>query len=717
MWTVESPSWPAAEGSGGCERFARRWAAAVRNTSYVALETEEIVERLTEFAKVLADAACSDTYVHETVEWIGVELVRMRFIETESLAASIRVIGEGLPALAGSAERAMERLPKILASLVTGFNEATSERVLEDQQSDSVRSAVMDARRGAHAALRASEARFQAVFHEAAVGIGICDMRGNIIDANRAMSDLLGVPLTELRTMNIEEFFEKDMPIELRKEYDEAMAGERDNYQVERRFRRRDGVTLRTNVKVSVVRDEADRPQYLVGMIEDITERHTLQRRLRHEATHDPLTGLPNRALFQERLNEVFAAGGETRVGLCYLDVDGFKVINDSLGHDVGDQLLVAVGTRLGALVDGPDRMVARMGGDEFVVLVQDCASIKDLTLLAEKILAALREPVRIGGHDLTVSASIGIVERPCEGTTPADTMRDADVTLYWAKSDGKDQYACFDPERNAHEVARFTLSARMPAALEREEFYVDYQPIVRLPDGELHGVEALVRWRHPEFGPLGPDRFIGLAEETGLIVPLGRWVLRTACIQAKEWWDRFGDDAPYVSVNLAVRQCRDPGLVDDIRKILAETGLPAHRVQLELTESAIMGATGEPLEMLRTLVDLGLTIAIDDFGTGYSNLAYLRVLPVRTLKIAGSFLEGLRDPGNASLVDTQIVRTLVSLAHLLGLTVTAEGVETTEQADRLRRIGADCAQGWLYAKSGPPSEIERWLTAARSNS
>jgi EAL domain-containing protein (putative c-di-GMP-specific phosphodiesterase class I) len=290
--------------------------------------------------------------------------------------------------------------------------------------------------------------------------------------------------------------------------------------------------------------------------------------------------------------------------------------------------------------------------------------------------------------------------------------MRDADVTLYWAKSDGKDQYACFDPERNAREVVRFTLSARMPAALEREEFYVDYQPIVRLPDGELHGVEALVRWRHPEFGPLGPDKFISLAEETGLIVPLGRWVLRTACIQAKEWWDRYGDDAPYVSVNLAVRQCRDPGLVDDVRKILAETGLPAHRVQLELTESAIMGATGEPLEMLRTLVDLGLTIAIDDFGTGYSNLAYLRVLPVRTLKIAGSFLEGLRDPGSASLVDTQIVRTLVSLAHLLGLTVTAEGVETIEQAERLRRIGADCAQGWLYAKSGPPSEIERWLSS-----
>ncbi|TCO65003.1 putative bifunctional diguanylate cyclase/phosphodiesterase [Actinocrispum wychmicini] len=706
---MESPSWPAAEGSGGYERFARAWAAAVRTTSYVALDNEEIVDRLREFTKVLIDSTAQEAFLPETVEWVGVELVRMGFAETESLAASVRVIGDGLSAISGSTDRVITRLPRILAALVTGFNEATREHALDERED--VRNAAMDARRGAQAALRASEARFQAVFHEAAVGIGICDMRGNVIDANRAMSELLAVPLTELRSMNIEEFFEKDMPVGLRAEYDEALAGRRDNYQVERRFHRRDGATLRTNVKVSVVRDDRGRPQYLVGMIEDITERHILQRRLRHEATHDPLTGLPNRALFQERLAEVFAAGRDTRVGLCYLDVDGFKVINDSLGHDVGDQLLVAVGSRLGALVHGHDRMVARMGGDEFVVLVQNCSSIKELQLLAEKILAAFREPVRIAGHDLTVSASIGIVERGIEGTTPADTMRDADVTLYWAKSDGKDQYATFDPVRNAHEVARFTLSARMPAALEREEFYVDYQPIVRLPDGELHGVEALVRWRHPEFGTLGPDKFIGLAEETGLIVPLGRWVLRTACVQAKHWWDRFGDDAPYVSVNLAVRQCRDAGLVDDVRKILDETGLPAHRVQLELTESAIMGATGEPLEMLRTLVDLGLTIAIDDFGTGYSNLAYLRVLPVRTLKIAGSFLEGLRDPGNASLVDTQIVRTLVSLAHLLGLTVTAEGVETTEQAERLRRIGADCAQGWLYAKSGPPEEIERWLT------
>jgi EAL domain-containing protein (putative c-di-GMP-specific phosphodiesterase class I) len=286
--------------------------------------------------------------------------------------------------------------------------------------------------------------------------------------------------------------------------------------------------------------------------------------------------------------------------------------------------------------------------------------------------------------------------------------MRDVDVTLHWAKVDGKNRWACFDPERNAREIARITLSAAMPTALERREFYVDYQPIVRLSDGRLLGVEALVRWAHPEFGRLGPDRFIGLAEETGLIVPLGHWVLAEACAQTAQW-ARLGGIAPTVSVNLAARQVAEPGLVDDIEKVLHTAGLPPESLQLELTESAIMGTTGEPLGALRKLADLGIRIAIDDFGTGYSNLSYLRHLPVHALKVAGSFVEGLRADEPDS-VDARIVTALVSLAHTLGLEVIAEGVETRDQAERLRAIGSDSAQGWLYAKPGPPEEVSRWL-------
>jgi diguanylate cyclase (GGDEF)-like protein len=442
-------------------------------------------------------------------------------------------------------------------------------------------------------------------------------------------------------------------------------------------------------------------------MVEDNTERHVLSEQLRHQANHDHLTGLANRALFTERLQAAFGGSAGQRVGLCYLDLDGFKAINDTLGHVVGDQLLVAVGERLDGLVSAPGRLVARMGGDEFVVLVEHTTGTEELVTLAEQILAAVATPVHIGGHRLTVSASIGLVERSVFDASPAETMRDADVTLHWAKVDGKNRWAAYDPERNAREIARITLSAAMPAALDREEFYVDYQPIVSLADGSLLGVEALVRWAHPEFGRLGPDRFIGLAEETGLIVRLGRWVLETSCRQTMKW--REAGAAPFVSVNLAARQVAEPGLVDDISSLITAIGIPPTSLQLELTESAIMGTTGEPLSALRRLVDLGVRIAIDDFGTGYSNLAYLRHLPVHALKIAGSFVEGLR-AGEPSAVDAQIVTALVSLAHTLKLDVVAEGVETSEQAELLREIGCDSAQGWLYAKPGPPEDVERWL-------
>jgi EAL domain-containing protein (putative c-di-GMP-specific phosphodiesterase class I) len=354
------------------------------------------------------------------------------------------------------------------------------------------------------------------------------------------------------------------------------------------------------------------------------------------------------------------------------------------------------------------------MGGDEFVILLEDTKSTDDAVAIADAVLATLDAPVQIGGHELAVGASIGIVERAVAGSSPADVIQAADITLYWAKSDGKGRWALFDSDRNAHEIARYSLAAAMPAALERGEFFVEYQPLVRLSDGELLGVEALVRWQHPKFGLLGPNRFIDLAEETGLIVPLGRWVLEQACRQARRWQDAFPDTSLFVSVNLAVRQSRDPSLVEDVKRILADTGLEPARLQLELTESAIMGTADEALESLRILSAAGIRIAIDDFGTGYSNLAYLRHLPVHVLKIDGTFVEGLRSIDAPDPVDGQIVATVVSLAHILDLTVTAECVETGEQAERLRGIGCDAGQGWLFARAASAGEIDRMLLEAK---
>ena len=690
--------------------FVSAWARILTESGYIAIDRSELLDRVSGFTDTLLAAARGDRLNASSVERVGAALVELRCTTPAALEASVRLIGAQLASAAGRVSSTMpaDRMADIQAALASGFVSASQAWIFREQEG--LRRSALEARDVAEAARRFTEARFHAMFTDAAIGIAITDTEGKVVEANPAMAAMLDYGLDGLSNEPyLTDFLHPDDPPDLRRFFADMVDGRREHYRIERRFRKRDGSHLWTNITVSLVRDDRGSPQYLVGMVEDNTERHQLSEQLRYQANHDPLTGLANRALFTERLNAAFEAGADHRIGLCYLDLDGFKSINDTLGHVVGDKVLVRIASRLASSVAGPGRTVARMGGDEFVVLAENTTGIDQLVELAERILSGVAEPVKVGGHRLSVSASVGIVERPVSVSSPAEAMRDVDVTLHWAKVDGKNRWASYDPERNAREIARITLSAAMPEALERKEFYVDYQPLVRMSDEKLVGVEALVRWAHPEFGRLGPDRFIGLAEETGLIVPLGKWVLEEACARASTW--REPTDRPLVvSVNLAVRQVVEPGLVDDIKAVLDVAGLEPSSLQLELTESAIMGTTGEPLRALRRLADLGVRIAIDDFGTGYSNLAYLRHLPVHALKIAGSFVEGLRQSA-ADSVDARIVTALVSLGHTLGLEVIAEGVETREQADRLREIGCDSAQGWLFAKPGPPEEIKRWLS------
>jgi predicted signal transduction protein with EAL and GGDEF domain len=350
------------------------------------------------------------------------------------------------------------------------------------------------------------------------------------------------------------------------------------------------------------------------------------------------------------------------------------------------------------------------MGGDEFVIIVEGTAGEEDVAALADKLLTAMAEPIRVGKHELTVTTSIGVVERPVADTNPEDLLQAADITMYRAKANGKARYAMFDQNRNDNEVARFTLSATMLAAVERGEFFVEYQPLLRLRDRSLVGVEALVRWRHPTFGVLGPERFIDLAEESGSIVQLGRWVLFRACEQARAWQDTFGDAAPFVSVNIAPRQLHEAALVADVTKSLVDNGLDPSSLQLELTEQALMGDEAGPLTVLTKLHGMGVRIALDDFGTGYWNLPDLRRLPLHELKLAGSFAVGMQSA--SGLVDQRIVAALVDLAHALGLTVTAEGIETRAQFGRFRAAGCDTGQGSLFASSGPAEKIDGMLRA-----
>jgi diguanylate cyclase (GGDEF)-like protein len=493
----------------------------------------------------------------------------------------------------------------------------------------------------------------------------------------------------------------------------ELVRGERENYRIEKAYPRADGSVLWANVQGSLLRDAAGRPQYQLALMEDVTERRGLVRQLRHEATHDALTGLPNRALFFERLDEALAGDGDTsRIGVCYLDLDGFKAVNDSLGHEVGDRLLVAVAERLSSCLTSPDQLVARIGGDEFVALYTDPPSLREVTDLAGRILDALSAPVLLGGRELPVHGSIGIVHGPVGDRAAADVLRSADITMYRAKELGGNRYEIADPDADARAITRHGLTNRLPGALERGEFFIEYQPLIGLEDGTVHGAEALVRWCHPVHGVLGPDQFIPLAEHTGQIVPLGRWVLEQAARQARDWQRRQdGGRAPRVNVNLSPIQLHHPGLVVEVARVLDETGLAPESLCLEVTESALIGANEDQLKPLRRIADLGVSIALDDFGTGYSNLSSLRWLPVSVLKLDRAFTLGMRQHP-ADPVDLKIVEGIVSLAHSLGLTVTVEGVETRVQAEHLRALGCDTGQGWYYARPGPP-ELLHTLTLA----
>jgi diguanylate cyclase (GGDEF)-like protein/PAS domain S-box-containing protein len=673
------------------------WAAELLRPVFRPMTRDELTSFLTAAASRLVAAAVLDPPDLESAGDVGGSLVDADLLDARVLPATVDVLTRRLPGIVEPAADPPHDgvTPAVVASVAGGYSARLRARTLHEQET--LRRAEVAARRQTEASLRASEARFRAIFLNCGIGIGIADMTGRIVEANAAFASMLGFSVAQFCRLRVTDFVHPDDAAGMWDLYRDVIDGRRDNVRVEKRYRHRDGHAVWTDLTVSLIRGPRGAPMYTVAMAEDVTERRDLQRRLQQQASQDPLTKLPNRTVFQERLAAAFADPGN-RVGICYLDLDQFKAVNDRLGHPAGDALLVAVAARLDRAVSERGHLVARMGGDEFVILLEDPPE-GELSLLAETVLTALREPVTVDEQRLSMSASIGVVECRAADMTPDEALKAADVTLYWAKSDGRDRWARFDPVRNARDMTRYTLAAELLPALDRGEFVVEYQPIVGLADGRVHGVEALVRWAHPTLGRLGPDRFIDLAEQTGAIVPLGLQVLTEACTRGAERYRTHPDGELFVSVNLAVRQAQDPGLVDAVSEILATTGLPARLLQLELTESSLLGPAGRPVDAITALADLGVRIAVDDFGTGYSNLDYLTRLPLHTLKLAGVLVDRLRT--RATHPDP-IITSLTALAHALGLEVTAEGVETRTQARQLHAAGCDSAQGWLYARAAP---------------
>jgi diguanylate cyclase (GGDEF)-like protein len=433
------------------------------------------------------------------------------------------------------------------------------------------------------------------------------------------------------------------------------------------------------------------------GQLEQsLAELSRLKEELRHQAYHDPLTGLANRSLFTDQVNaRILTPGPGLLPVVLFIDLDDFKVVNDSLGHVAGDRLLVAVADRVRNCVRSGD-VAARLGGDEFAILLDDVADLNRALSVSKRLLEALKVPVQIEGQELSISASIGIAAGRDEQDRADDLLRNADVAMYTAKGQGKSQYAVFEPTLHAAIIERHALSSELSRGVGRGELLVYYQPIVTLDTGRIHGVEALVRWRHPTRGIVGPDEFIPLAEETGTILALGRWVLTEACREVASWRDLWPEaESLVLTINLSAAQLQQPDFVDELRGILAETGFPAGNLVLELTETAMFHDTHTTIARLQALRQLGIRIAIDDFGTGYSSLGYLRRFQVDILKIARDFI-GSADGGSA---DWAFAHAIVALGRTLDLRIVAEGIEQAGQLQRLQDLGCEFGQGFLFAR------------------
>ena len=569
--------------------------------------------------------------------------------------------------------------------------------------------ALLDQETRSRAELEEAAERFRAIFEQAAVGIARVGLDGQLLQTNDKLSYIVGRGPHELAGQPLAALFhpaERDVDREM---FAELIAGRRSTYAVERRLDRAvDNGGAWVNQTVSAVRDADGTPQYFIHVFEDITARRRAEGKADFLAHHDALTGLPNEALVKARLEQALAhadrSGG--RIALIFIDLDDFKSINDSLGHPVGDAFLREVAARLVECVRDTD-MVSRKGGDEFLVVLTEAGDADDIGAVADKLRERIAAPVSIGGHELGTTASLGIAIYPDDSRDFDTLLKKADTAMYQAKATGRDGYRFFTEQMNVAVSEYLTLRNGLRRALETGEFALHYQPQLDLESDRVFGAEALLRWNSATLGAIPPSRFIPIAEESGLIVPIGTWVIREACRQLAAW-DAAGLPALTVAVNLSAVQFQRADLEETVRAALDASGVAPHRLELELTESTLIQDTESVIVTLGRLKALGLGLSIDDFGTGYSSLSYLKRFNVDRLKIDQSFVRGLA----ADLEYVPIVRAIIQLAHSFGLRTVAEGVEDAQILERLRLLGCDEMQGYYLARPLPPEDFAVFLAA-----
>ncbi|RZI43020.1 EAL domain-containing protein [Herbaspirillum sp. HC18] len=563
----------------------------------------------------------------------------------------------------------------------------------------------------AEAVLRESEERFRVAFNQAAVGLAHVAPDGRWVMVNNKLCDIVGYSRAELLCMSFQDITHpEDLVADLALGR-RMSAGEVDEKTREKRYRHKNGYYIWVNLTSSMVRDTEGNPKYYSTVVEDISRRKQIEEELLHLANHDALTSLPNRSLLLDRLAQalVFAGKSGGQVAVVLIDLDRFKNINDSLGHDIGDKIIVEIARRLSASVRIGDT-VARLGGDEFVLIRPDAAREDAVATMAQQVLAALSRPITVQGHEFYPTGSIGISMFPRDGLDAQTLLKNADTAMYRAKDAGRNNFQFYAHEMNSRALDRLKLETGLRRALEREEFIVHYQPQMDIASGQVVGVEALLRWQQPGRAMVQPNDFIPIAEETGLIVPIGEWVLRRACAQIRSWRQAGMFPDLKIAVNLSARQFKQQDMVKMVSRVLEETGCLPGWLELEITESVIMENPGEATETLHRLSRMGVHLSIDDFGTGYSSLSYLKRFPIDALKIDRSFVRDITTDAD----DAAIAKAVIALAHSLKLSVIAEGVETAEQLDFLRRQKCDHMQGYYLSEPLPVEQFEAFMRQSK---
>ncbi len=569
---------------------------------------------------------------------------------------------------------------------------------------------MLEVRADAEEALRASEERLHGIVHMAAEAIVVVDEQFHVVLFNPTAETIFGCTAAEVTGTDVERF----IPLRLRKAWREYMAAFvaggsrviRMGDHAEILGLRADGEEFPLEISLSRI-THSGKPLYS-AVLNDISARRRDEARLVALANFDALTALPNRALFHQRLQRslVHAQRFDERLAVLVIDLDRFKNVNDTLGHDAGDRVLQAVAERLKGCLREVDT-ISRLGGDEFAVLIENVTETRLVGSIARKLLKAIADVIMLGNHEYQITASIGISAYPADGSDATTLLKNADIAMYRAKEQGKNNSQFYAAEMNAHSMTRLSLETGLRHALDRGEFLLHYQPKVDIASGRITGMEALVRWMRPQSGMVSPADFIPLAEETGLIVPIGAWVLKAAC-ERNRAWQRQGMPPLRVAVNLSARQFVQANLVSEVARVLDASGLAPASLELEITESMVMDNPERAIQTLRQLKSMGIALAIDDFGTGYSSLGYLKRFPIDNIKIDRSFIKDI--PGNND--DATITRTIIDMTHNLRLKVVAEGVETAAQLEFLREHGCDEMQGYYFSR---PLAEDAFLTLVQA--